>query len=453
MRIVKIVDIPIDKIEPNPNQVRETFDEEIIEGMAKSIKKIGLTNPITVRKVNSKYQIIAGEIRFRASKKLNKKEIHVKIVEADDEEADIISLTENFHHKDLTSEEREQNIYTSWKRGKKKGIYHSMLDMHEATGIPESTLQKNIASAKEKEDKNNIDIKEIQGATAWELDITRKLNKFAPKTRKEILHQSVIEKKLNTRDIENIVKAVNIISDMKISTPDEVLKEIPRLVADNNLKSTETEEFLKDITEIPKEEEQIQFLRNIKKEEKVDIYKIKNFVDTYVTSPPDIQKKLMEKKIDVDEAKVVSKFRTKEAREQVIEERKIIAELKEKELEKHTNIRVKQEEEVERYGDRKLGNLTKMDIEKIIQEFEGSDEQVDNDAIDNYREATSKIKKLFQVSTMKNMHSDKNKKIIIEFIKQVYEHCYEILLEIGEIKVIDDVGTKTSPVPKKLYGQ
>lgn len=185
----------------------------------------------------------------------------------------------------------------------------------------------------------------------------------------------------------------------------------------------------------------------------MDIYKVKNFVDTYVVSPPDIQKKLMANEIDIKEAKTVSKFKTKDAREQILEERKIITELKEKELEKHTNIRIKQEEEVEQNGDRKLGNLTKMDIEKIIKEFECSDEQVDDSTIEDYRNVTSKIKKLFNTSTVKNVHTDKNKKIAIEFIWQVYAHCYGLLLEIGEIKVISDI-KKTNPIPpKKLYGQ
>lgn len=450
MRVVETKNIPMDKIQPNPNQPREVFDKEIIDGIAKSIKKIGLTNPITVRKINDKYQIIAGELRYLASKILDKKEIHARIVEADDTETDIISLTENFHRKDLDTKEREKSIYKSWKRGKAKGIYNTISDMHEATGISGSTLQKNIASGKEKEDRNNKNIKEIQDATALELEMTRTLNKFAPKTRKEILHQSVIEKKLNTRDIEDIVRAIKTTFDVK--TSDEVLKEIPKLVANKNLKSAETGEFLKKIAEIPREDEQIQFVENIDKEEKIDIYKVKNFVDTYIVSPSDIQKKLMTDEIDIKEAKAVNKFKTKEAREQVLGERRIIAGLKEKELEKHTDIRVKQEEEVEQYGDRKLGNLTKMDIEKIINEFENSDEQVDNSTIEDYRIVTSKIKKLFNAYTIKNMHTDKNKRIVIEFIWQAYAHCYKLLLEIGEIKVIGDINPKTNPVlAKKLY--
>lgn len=320
--------------------------------------------------------------------------------------------------------------------------------MCEATGIPDSTLQENIASGKEKEDKNNQQIKEIQEATAKELEKTRTLNKFAPKTRKEILHQSAIKKKLNTREIEEIVRAIKTSSD-NINTSDEVLKEIPKLVANKHLKSAETDEFLKNLAEISKDD-QIRFVENIEKEDKVNMYKVKNFVDAYIESPPDIQKKLLDNRIDVADAKVANKFHTKEAREQIIEERKILSDLKERDIEKHVDIRVKQEKEVELSGDRKLGNLTKIDIDKILKDYESSDENIDNVTIENYRGVTLKIKKLFNVSAIKNMHTDKNKKIAIEFIRQVYGHCYEVLLEIGDIKVINST-EPIEPIFPKNY--
>ena len=451
MRMIETRNIPMDEVQPNPNQYREVFDKEIIEGMAKSIKKIGLTNPITVRIINDKYQLVAGDLRYRAMKLLDGEEIQAKIIEADDVEVDIISLTENFHRKDLDAKEREKSIYVSWKRGKAKGVYNTIADMCEATGIPDSTLQENIASGKEKEDKNNQQIKEIQEATAKELEKTRTLNKFAPKTRKEILHQSAIEKKLSSREIEEIVRAIKNSSD-NIKTSDEVLKEIPKLVANKHLKSTETGEFLKNIAEIPIENDQIRFVENMDKEDKVDMYKVKTFVDAYIGSPPDIQKKLLDKRIDVQDAKVANKFHTKYARDQIIEERKILSDMKEKDIEKHVDIRIRQEKEVELSGDRKLGNLTKIDIDKILKDYEDSDENIDSITIENYRGVTSKIKKLFNVSTIKNIHTDRNKKIAVEFIRQVYGHCYEVLLEIGDIKVISNTESNIEPIiPKKLY--
>ena len=58
--------IVIDLIEPNPYQPRLEFDQDALMDLAQSIRENGLIQPITVRKVNDKYQIIAGERRFRA---------------------------------------------------------------------------------------------------------------------------------------------------------------------------------------------------------------------------------------------------------------------------------------------------------------------------------------------------------------------------------------------------
>lgn len=63
-----ISEIPLDQIEANPFQPRSTFDEELLEELAESIKAMGLIQPITVRLTGAgKYQIISGERRFRAS--------------------------------------------------------------------------------------------------------------------------------------------------------------------------------------------------------------------------------------------------------------------------------------------------------------------------------------------------------------------------------------------------
>ena len=61
-RGINILEIPIHKIDFNPNQPRKKFNVELISELAVSIKELGLIQPITVRKINSnKYQIIAGE--------------------------------------------------------------------------------------------------------------------------------------------------------------------------------------------------------------------------------------------------------------------------------------------------------------------------------------------------------------------------------------------------------
>lgn len=280
------------------------------------------------------------------------------------------------------------------------------------------------------------------------VDFAKTIAEIPKEEQKQLMKIIEKEEKVDISEVKPVANAIKNASEKNASK--EVLTGIVRLVSEKKLNPNNAEEFADIVMQVSKEE-QVHLIENIKKEEKVDIYKVRNFVDTYNTSPPDIQKKLMEKKIEIDEAKIVSKFHTKEAREQIIEERKTISNLKEKELEKHTNVRAKQEEDVELSGDRK--RLTKMDMEKIIKEFEDSDEQVDKRTIDSCREAASRIKKLFLSSTIKNMHTDTNRKDIIESIWQVYRHCHGLLLEIDEIKVISGANQNNSIIPKLYSGQ
>src|SRR5665647_2643848 len=62
-----LINIPIEKVFANPNQPRKTFYEETISELAESIKEHGVLSPIIVRPLKGKYEIIAGERRFRAA--------------------------------------------------------------------------------------------------------------------------------------------------------------------------------------------------------------------------------------------------------------------------------------------------------------------------------------------------------------------------------------------------
>ena len=92
--------LPIYKVEPNPDQPRQDFDEEELQ--AESIEIHGVIQPLTVREVkNGYYQIIAGERRWRAARKANLMEIPAVIIEADDKKAMELALIENLQRQDL----------------------------------------------------------------------------------------------------------------------------------------------------------------------------------------------------------------------------------------------------------------------------------------------------------------------------------------------------------------
>jgi ParB family chromosome partitioning protein len=94
--------LPIYKVEPNPNQPRQDFDEEELQALADSIAEHGVVQPLTVRQLPSGYyQIIAGERRWRAARMANLSEIPAVVIEADDKKAMELALIENLQRQDL----------------------------------------------------------------------------------------------------------------------------------------------------------------------------------------------------------------------------------------------------------------------------------------------------------------------------------------------------------------
>ena len=94
--------LPIYKVEPNPDQPRQDFDEEELQALADSITEHGIIQPLTVRQMpNGYYQIIAGERRWRAARIAQLQEVPVVIIEADDKKAMELALIENLQRQDL----------------------------------------------------------------------------------------------------------------------------------------------------------------------------------------------------------------------------------------------------------------------------------------------------------------------------------------------------------------
>ena len=101
-----INEIDISLIDANPNQPRREFDEEALQELADSIQEIGIIQPITLRQMDSgRYQIIAGERRWRASQRAHLKTIPAYIRTADDENVMEMALIENIQRQDLNAVE------------------------------------------------------------------------------------------------------------------------------------------------------------------------------------------------------------------------------------------------------------------------------------------------------------------------------------------------------------
>ena len=124
LRTLKLRDV-----EPNPNQPRREFDPAALEELAESIRQNGIITPITVRKVDDRYQIIAGERRWRASRMAGLEDIPAYVLEVDEREAYQYALVENLQRQDLNPIEEalgyrrlmEDYGYSQEKAGEKVG--------------------------------------------------------------------------------------------------------------------------------------------------------------------------------------------------------------------------------------------------------------------------------------------------------------------------------------------
>ena len=116
------VKLPVEIIDPNPYQPRRVFPIEELESLASSISEAGLLQPISVRKVGERYQIIAGERRLRAHKLLGRSSIEALITASEDSDMAVLALVENIDREDLSDFEigkalrQVENLFPSKKK-------------------------------------------------------------------------------------------------------------------------------------------------------------------------------------------------------------------------------------------------------------------------------------------------------------------------------------------------
>lgn len=191
-------DIPLNQIDSNRYQPRLEFDAKTIQELAESIKVNGLIQPISVRRNGSRFEIIAGERRYRAMKHLQYASIPAFVLDVNDSQMAEMALVENIQREDLSAIEEAK-------------AFQAMIQTHALT-------QEKIADKMGKSQSaiaNKIRLlqlpSEIQdGVTSHQITErhARALLGLDPKVQKEIYHK-IIEQNLNVRQteihIENVI--------------------------------------------------------------------------------------------------------------------------------------------------------------------------------------------------------------------------------------------------------
>lgn len=106
----KVLFVPLGQIRPNPGQPRKQFDKESLTELAASIGQHGVLQPISVRRGNNCYELIAGERRLRAAKIAGLKEIPCIVMTMSEEQSGLLALVENLQRCDLDYMEEAEGI-------------------------------------------------------------------------------------------------------------------------------------------------------------------------------------------------------------------------------------------------------------------------------------------------------------------------------------------------------
>ena len=130
-----ILEIPIEDILPNRFQPRLSFNEEGINELAESIKQHGIIQPLVVRKLGDKYEIIAGERRYKAATMAGLAKVPVIISDIDDNKSAEVALVENIQRRNLTAIEEAKSYKNLLDRG-----YLTQEQLANKMGVSQSSI-------------------------------------------------------------------------------------------------------------------------------------------------------------------------------------------------------------------------------------------------------------------------------------------------------------------------
>lgn len=191
----KVLELDINLVVSNKDQPRKEFERESLEELRDSIKKYGIIQPIVVRRISDKYEIIAGERRWRAAKEANLKKVPCIVKEVDDIEAVKIALIENIQRQDLNPIE-EANAF----KALMDNFSLTQEEVAEAVGKSRSYIANSIRLL-------NLDKEILDFVSQGKITAGHGKALLGIKNKKDRLNivKSIVEKNLNVRDTEKLV--------------------------------------------------------------------------------------------------------------------------------------------------------------------------------------------------------------------------------------------------------
>lgn len=195
----EVVQLPVHLIEPSPYQPRAVFDDERIDELCQTIRTHGIIQPVVVRKNGERYELVAGERRLRAVKKLELETIPGIVREFSDSQAASMALIENLQREGLTAIEEAT-------------AYQQLIDLH---GLTQESLAQRLGKG-QSTIANKLRLLQLPQSVQEALlnkQLTERharalLGLNSPELQNKVLRE-IIDKELNVKQTENRVQQLN----------------------------------------------------------------------------------------------------------------------------------------------------------------------------------------------------------------------------------------------------
>ena len=191
----EVIEVALDDIIPNRFQPRLAFDEGALNELAKSIKEHGIIQPLVLRRIGNKYEIIAGERRYKAAYIAGLHKVPAVTIDLNDNESAEVAIVENIQRKDLSPIEEAKSYKKLLERG-----YLTQEQLATRMGKTQATISNKLRllnlSPKVQDALLNNKISERHARSLLRID---------DKTKQEELLDTIIENRINVKDTDDMI--------------------------------------------------------------------------------------------------------------------------------------------------------------------------------------------------------------------------------------------------------